>query len=119
MENKENFYCVYPIHIDSSTPLSGGRRYSKDNAVEKPTMKEIKNALEACGIQHIVEADKRHPQDLREKGRFRIAKSFKRKETIKKVIDFIKELRLKKNTASDVKAANNFLNLKPKSKKKK
>ena len=119
MENAENCFTMYPIHINSSVSCGKGRKYSIENSIENPTFREIKNALLSLNLKFREEENKIHPKESKEKGRFIIEERKERKPIIKNLVNLLKEIRNKKDLSSDKnKMSNNFLNLKPKSKKK-
>lgn len=119
MENTENSFIIYPIHINAGVTLSNGRKYSLESSVEHPTFKEIRNALTSLNIIFREEENKIHPKESKEKGRFIVNEKSERKHLINNLSKAIKDIRNKKEQASEKsKMANNFLNLKPKSKKK-
>ena len=117
MDNLENCFTIYPIHINSNVSCGNGRKYSLQNSIENPVFRKIKSALSSLNVEFKEEASKIHPKESKEKGRFIVKNKNKRTEIIQSIVNSIKELRSKKDTVSE-KNSNNFLNLKPKSKKK-
>lgn len=113
MEADADCFLLYPVHVDSSKPLSGGRRYSKSNCICKPTFREIKLALDALRLQYKEEASKRHPKDLLEKGRFSVSKLNSRMETVQRIVSMIRENRERSVQTDSRLKGNNFLNLVP------
>lgn len=119
MNQIENTFTIYPIYLDSSLSLGNGRKYGINVCIEKPTFKEIRIALDSLNIVFKEDESKIHPKEQREKGIFIVNNKCDRKEIITKLINFIKEARIKKEQNVDKsKSTNNLLNLRPKSKKK-
>lgn len=120
MVNSENCFTIYPVHINSSISSGNGRKYSLENSVENPSFKEIKTGLTSLSIVFTDDENKIHPRESKEKGRFIVENKNDRKNIIKALITAIKDLRSKRDLLSDKSkaASTNFLNLKPKSKKK-
>lgn len=42
--------CIYPAYINSKKTLAEGRRISKGKCVENPTFQEIRDVLDAAGL---------------------------------------------------------------------
>ncbi|WEL39234.1 signal recognition particle Srp19 [Encephalitozoon hellem] len=87
------YFCLYPIYMDSTKSLSEGRKYRKEICVQKPRYHEIKNALEKLEIGYVDEASKKHPGDFFNSGRFRIKKEYGKMFVIEGVSQTITEMR--------------------------
>lgn len=111
MENE--YFMLYPIHMDSSRAVSKGRKYAIDICVSKPRHTEIKNALDAIKIDYKEDAKVRHPKDSTTFGRFSIKKNGPKSQIVKNICQLINSEREKKK-GTEVK---NLLNLVPKKKK--
>ncbi|XP_077993681.1 signal recognition particle 19 kDa protein-like [Glandiceps talaboti] len=62
LAKKEKWICIYPAYINSRRSLAEGRRIAKTNAVENPTVHEMKDVLLAAGVLLGVE-NKMYPRD--------------------------------------------------------
>lgn len=112
----EKYFRVYPLYFDAGVSISKGRKCPVEKSIQKPTFKEIKQALDLLGIKHEEEPEKIHPKETKEKGRFKIFQKTSKREFIGTLVAKIKELREKATTR--VKSSGNPLNLVPKSRKK-
>jgi len=66
---------IYPAYIDSSLSRKQGRRIPRDQAVAKPTLREIARAAEKLGLEPVIEAEAHYPRTwFTRKGRVVVAK---------------------------------------------
>jgi signal recognition particle subunit SRP19 len=52
---------LWLVYLDSSVPRSRGRIVSRAQAVNRPTLQEVTQALEKLGYRHHVFPDKKYP----------------------------------------------------------
>ena len=57
----EDKYVVWPIYFDKSVSRLNGRKVSKKNAVEKPTMENIAKAAKSLSLNPVLEKEASHP----------------------------------------------------------
>ena len=60
----EKFSVVWPTYMDSTKTISKGRRLSKEDAVEEPSVYEISEALQSLQIRHVLQPYKGYPPDV-------------------------------------------------------
>ena len=56
----EDKYVIYPIYFDKSVSRLNGRRISKKNAVDKPSIENISKAAKSLGLNPVLEKEKSH-----------------------------------------------------------
>lgn len=100
MEEKQDFYCLYPVYIDSTKTIQQGRKFNKRLCVQNPNFAEIYQALNYLEIENIPEALKKHPRDFFRSGRFKINKMYEKKKLIEGLSQIIIENRTKKSDTS-------------------
>jgi len=59
----DRFAVIYPNYLDSTKTVKQGRRISKVEAVEKPTVMDIGLSLQLMGIRHAVQPFKGYSRD--------------------------------------------------------
>lgn len=96
MEDQKNYYCLYPVYIDSSRTVQKGRKFNRNLCVQNPNFAEIYQALNYLEIENIPEAMKKHPRDFFRSGRFKINKMYGKKKLVEGVSQIIRENRTKK-----------------------
>lgn len=87
------YFCLYPVYIDSTRSVSEGRKYRRELCVPKPRYQEIKRALEKLEIEHTGEASKRHPRDFFGSGRLHVKKAYGKRFVVEGVSQTILECR--------------------------
>jgi signal recognition particle subunit SEC65 len=75
--DKARWTVIYPAYLNSKKTLSEGRRIPIKNAVENPTLNEIKDVLVNAGFQIELEVNKTYPRELNKhenlsRGRIRV-----------------------------------------------
>ena len=60
--NVKNWYCLYPAYINKNKSVAEGRRIAKDKAVIDPTCLEIRDVLQAAGLEVVME-NKVYPRE--------------------------------------------------------
>ena len=118
----KNQFVLYPVYINASRPISGGRKYRKAISVDNPQVQEIRKALETMHVQFTFEAAKKHPRNQETAGRFIINKSaiatISRQMFVSQVTELIKQMREQKSTSKSKGRVANMLKLVPKKKNK-
>ncbi len=59
----KGFPCIWPSYIDSSKTMKDGRRISKDDAVDNPTVQDISEVLQSMNVRHAIQPYKGYPRD--------------------------------------------------------
>ncbi len=54
-------FVIYPLYFDSSVSRRMGRRVSKRNAIDKPTIELIGKAANSLSLHPVLEKDFAHP----------------------------------------------------------
>ena len=79
----EEKYVVYPIYFDKSVSRLSGRKVSKKNAVDKPTIENISKAAKSLGLNPVLEKETAHPsRNWKKEGRILVDK----KDTKNKIL---------------------------------
>mmetsp|Transcript_6403 Transcript_6403/g.6008 ORF Transcript_6403/g.6008 Transcript_6403/m.6008 type:complete len:237 (-) Transcript_6403:18-728(-) len=60
----KNFNVLWPTYMDSTKSVAKGRRLSKDDSVEEPSVYEISEALQSLQIRHVLQPFKGYPRDV-------------------------------------------------------
>lgn len=89
---KNDFFLLYPTHINSENKESQGRKYNKTLCISNPRVTEIRKALELLKVEFTFETNKRHPRDTTV-GRFTIKRSGPRRETVYALLHKLKEMK--------------------------
>lgn len=63
---------IYPRYIDAAVSRGGGRRVSRADAVEEPTVEELAAAVRQIGYPVTVEPEVCHPREVTPRGRVRV-----------------------------------------------
>ncbi|KAG0438502.1 Signal recognition particle SEC65 subunit [Dictyocoela muelleri] len=92
----EDYFMIYPVHLDLKLKKSEGRKYKKELCVEKPQISEIKKVLDDLELEYQLEDKKRHPRSPFTWGRVKVPKMYGKANIIQSIATGIKELRLKK-----------------------
>lgn len=79
-------FMMYPLYFDKSLSRKMGRRVSKKDAVDKPSIEDLANAAKSLGLHPVLEKEVCHPSvHWKQQGRILVDKS-KPKETLIKQI---------------------------------
>ena len=82
----ENKYVIWPVYFDKSLSKFEGRKVSKKNAVEKPSIDDIAKAAKSLGLNPILEKNVAHPSRHRKKeGRVLIDKKDSKSKLLKQI----------------------------------
>ncbi len=85
---------IYPSYLDSTLPRRLGRRVPREEAVPRPTLKEIAWAAEQLGLDPILEEDARHPRTwFTHKGRVIVEKKGPKQKILREIARLIREYR--------------------------
>eukprot|EP00525_Craspedostauros_australis_P000670 CAMPEP_0198111162 /NCGR_PEP_ID=MMETSP1442-20131203/3137_1 /TAXON_ID= /ORGANISM="Craspedostauros australis, Strain CCMP3328" /LENGTH=252 /DNA_ID=CAMNT_0043767495 /DNA_START=408 /DNA_END=1165 /DNA_ORIENTATION=+ len=61
--NPEKFMVIYPSYLDATKTMKQGRRISKEDAVDTPTISDISQALQQLTMRHVIQPHKGYPRD--------------------------------------------------------
>ncbi|NYT03477.1 MAG: signal recognition particle protein Srp19 [Candidatus Methanofastidiosa archaeon] len=90
-------YIIWPSYFDKNLSKKGGRKISKNLALDHPKFDEIKKALDTIGINHEVQKNSKYPKEQgkedRNLGRFIVEKKFSKNEILKKISKEIRKNR--------------------------
>ena len=82
----EDKYVVWPIYFDKSVSKLGGRKVSKKQAVEKPSIEDISKAAKSLGLNPVLEKDCAHPSRYwKNEGRVLIDKKDSKSKLLAKI----------------------------------
>jgi len=71
----EDKYVVYPIYFDKSVSRLAGRKISKKQAVDKPSLEDISKAAKSLGLNPVLEKEVAYPgRNWKKEGRVLIDK---------------------------------------------
>ena len=71
----EEKYVIWPIYLDKSVSKMAGRKVSKKDAVEKPSIENIAKAAKLLGLNPVLEKEAIHPsKNWKKEGRVLIDK---------------------------------------------
>ena len=57
----EDKFVIWPVYFDKSLSKLEGRKVSKKNAVEKPSIDDIAKAAKSLGLNPVLEKNAAHP----------------------------------------------------------
>ena len=60
---------IWPAYLDASKTRAEGRRVSRDQAVDEPTVDEIAKAVQQVGYDAVIERDMTYPREYEPRGR--------------------------------------------------
>jgi len=82
----EDKYVIWPIYFDKSISRIHGRKVSKKNAKDKPTIEDISKAAKSLGLNPIVEKDCAHPSNhWKKQGRILVDKKDSKSKILKQI----------------------------------
>ena len=85
-------WVLWPSYIDSRLKRNEGRRVTKKEAIESPTVQMMSDALRRLGIEHEVDENASYPSRwYRKEGRILVDNSMKKDEILKKVCGEIRK----------------------------
>jgi len=85
---------VYTSYLDSDLPRRLGRRLRREEAVPKPSIREIYEAAESLGLNPVLEEEARHPSTwFTHRGRVIVDKAGSKQETLRLIASRIREAR--------------------------
>lgn len=75
-EGAKSWNCIYPCYIDQKKTSAEGRKIARAKCIDHPTIGEMKEVLDAAGLQNCLEPRKAHPRepsrDAQFQGRVRV-----------------------------------------------
>jgi signal recognition particle subunit SRP19 len=79
-------YVVWPIYFDKSVSRLSGRKISKKNAVDKPSIEAISKAAKSLGLNPILEKNSSYPsKHWKKEGRILIDKKDTKNKLLVKI----------------------------------
>lgn len=82
----KNRWVLWPSYIDSRLKRREGRRISRKEAVDSPTVQMISEALRSLGLEHEIDEGASYPSRwYRKEGRVMVENSLKKMEILRKV----------------------------------
>jgi len=60
----EMWQTIWPNNLDSMKTMKMGRKISMDDAVERPDIEDLHEALATLGLRHVIEPFKYYPRDI-------------------------------------------------------
>ena len=79
-------YVIWPVYFDKSVSKLEGRKISKKNAVEKPSIEDIVKAAKSLGLNPVLEKDVAHPSRYwKKEGRVLIDKKDSKTKLLNKI----------------------------------
>ena len=82
----EDKYVVWPIYFDKSVSRFSGRKVSKKNAVDKPSIEAISKAAKSLGLNPILEKNTAYPsKHWKKEGRILIDKKEPKNKLLVKI----------------------------------
>jgi signal recognition particle subunit SRP19 len=60
---------IWPAFLDAARTRAEGRRVSRDQAIDEPTVDEIATAVQQVGYDAVIERDKTYPREYDQRGR--------------------------------------------------
>jgi signal recognition particle subunit SRP19 len=82
----EDKYVVWPIYFDKSVSKLSGRKISKKNAVDKPSIEAISKAAKSLGLNPILEKNSSYPsKHWKKEGRILIDKKDSKNKLLVKI----------------------------------
>ena len=60
---------IWPAFLDAELSRSQGRRVSRDQAIQDPTVDEIATAVQQVGYDAVIERNKTYPREYEQRGR--------------------------------------------------
>jgi signal recognition particle subunit SRP19 len=75
--DKARWICIYPAYLNSKRTIAQGRKLAAKQAIENPTIAEIRDVLINAGLHVELELNKVHPKELNKyellgRGRLRV-----------------------------------------------
>lgn len=93
-EYKGKRVVIYPSYLDASLPRRLGRRLPREEAVPRPSLREIAWAAEQLGLDPMVEEDARHPRTwFTHRGRVIVVKTGPKQRILREIARIIREHR--------------------------
>jgi len=60
----KTFPCIWPTYIDVTKTMKEGRRISKGDAVDEPSIQDISEVLQSMNVRHVIQPYKGYPRDV-------------------------------------------------------
>ncbi len=91
---KNELTTIWPVYIDSNRTVKEGRKISKENGVENPSLNEIRKACYKLELKPIVDKEKSYPGLWYEhSGRVAVETDMKKNDLLKAVAEKVKSIR--------------------------
>ncbi|MGN1362187.1 MAG: signal recognition particle subunit SRP19/SEC65 family protein [Methanobrevibacter sp.] len=91
---KNELMTIWPVYLDSNRTLKEGRKISKNDAVDDPSLNEIRKACYKLHLKPLVDKDKTYPGLWYEHtGRVAVDADMKKLVLLREVAAKIKEIR--------------------------
>jgi signal recognition particle subunit SRP19 len=82
----EEKYVVWPVYFDKSVSRIAGRKVSKKDAVEKPSIENILKAAKSLSLNPVLEKEAMHPsKNWKKEGRVLIDKKDSKSKLLRKI----------------------------------
>lgn len=82
----DNLIVVYPVYFDKNVSRDNGRKVSKKDAVEKPTLDMIAKAASSIGLKPKIEKNASYPARFwKNEGRILIDKKESKNKILKQI----------------------------------
>ena len=82
----EDKYVIWPVYFDKSVSKLEGRKISKKNAVEKPSIEDIAKAAKSLGLNPVLEKNVAHPaRHWKKEGRVLIDKKDSKSKLLRQI----------------------------------
>jgi signal recognition particle subunit SRP19 len=79
-------YVIWPVYFDKSASKLAGRKISKKNAIEKPSIEDIAKAAKSLGLNPVLEKNVAHPsRHWKKEGRVLIDKKDSKSKLLKQI----------------------------------
>lgn len=84
----EDKYVIWPIYFDKSISRLNGRKISKKQAVDKPSLDEIKKAAKSLGLNPEIEENASYPGRFwKKEGRVLVDKKHSKAKILRQIAD--------------------------------
>ncbi|RLE66899.1 MAG: signal recognition particle protein Srp19 [Thermoprotei archaeon] len=91
---ERRFVVLWPIYFDRGKSRSEGRKVAKSLAIERPSLKDLEEAVKSLKYEYLIEEDKKHPASWFEhQGRLLVYTEEKKSKVIKKIAEKLVLLR--------------------------
>ena len=82
----EDKYVIWPVYFDKSVSRLNGRKVSKKNAVDKPSIENISKAAKSLGLNPVLEKNAAHPsRQWKSEGRILVDKKDAKSKLLRQI----------------------------------